>query len=117
MHLLQWRGTRWDLYLGWNSCTSWHYNMQLCCPNISQRGAYAQVVHSDLKSQNVLLTRNWEIAKIADAGVARYRQHVDVHGNEGVPSTSPRLVLTTTGHTSQHHIERNQTSWPSKCIQ
>ena len=48
-----------------------------------------QVVHSDLKSQNVLLTRNLEIAKIADAGVARYRQQVDVHGNEDVPSGFP----------------------------
>lgn len=42
------------------------------------------VVHSDLKSQNVLLTRNWEIAKIADAGVARFKHKVDVQGNEGV---------------------------------
>jgi hypothetical protein len=39
-----------------------------------------------MKSQNVLLTRNWDIAKIADAGVARFAQAVDVIGNEGVAS-------------------------------
>ena len=41
-----------------------------------------------MKSQNVLLTRNWDIAKIADAGVARFAQAVDVIGNEGVASMS-----------------------------
>ena len=58
-----------------------------------------QVVHSDLKSQNVLLTRNWETAKIADAGVARFRHQVDVHGNEGVASVlcqSPEDALSMT---------------------
>ena len=37
-----------------------------------------QVVHGDMKSQNVLLSRNWDIAKIADAGVARFAKAVDV---------------------------------------
>ena len=51
------------------------------------------MVHSDLKSQNVLLTRNWEIAKIADAGVARFKHKVDVQGNEGVGSAAPLSFL------------------------
>ena len=42
-----------------------------------------------MKSQNVLLSRNWDIAKIADAGVARFAKAVDVIGNEGVASESP----------------------------
>jgi len=52
----------------------------------TRRGWFAQVVHGDMKSQNVLLSRNWDIAKIADAGVARFAQAVDVIGNEGVAS-------------------------------
>ena len=39
-----------------------------------------------MKSQNVLLTRNWDIAKIADVGVARFARAVDVAGNEDVAS-------------------------------
>ncbi len=45
-----------------------------------------------MKSQNVLLTRNWDIAKIADAGVARFAQAVDVIGNEGVASAQRTCV-------------------------
>ena len=32
---------------------------------------HLQVVHCDVKTQNVLLTENWETAKIADVGVAQ----------------------------------------------
>jgi len=47
-----------------------------------------QVVHGDMKSQNVLLTRNWDIAKIADVGVARFAKGVDVAGNDDLASAS-----------------------------
>ena len=39
-----------------------------------------------MKSQNVLLTRNWDTAKIADVGVARFAKAVDVAGNEDLAS-------------------------------
>ena len=39
-----------------------------------------------MKSQNVLLTRNWDIAKIADVGVARFAKGVDVAGNDDLAS-------------------------------
>ena len=32
---------------------------------------HAQVVHCDVKTQNVLLTETWDTAKIADVGVAQ----------------------------------------------
>ena len=54
-----------------------------------------QVVHGDMKSQNVLLTRNWDIAKIADVGVARFARAVDVAGNDDLASAvrSPPVCL------------------------
>ena len=48
-----------------------------------------------MKSQNVLLTRNWDIAKIADVGVARFAKAVDVAGNEDLASASTTLPHTT----------------------
>lgn len=36
-----------------------------------------QVVHSDLKALNILLTRGWEVAKIGDVGVARFMHAKD----------------------------------------
>ncbi len=52
-----------------------------------------QVVHGDMKSQNVLLTRNWDIAKIADVGVARFAKGVDVAGNDDLASACGPCVL------------------------
>ena len=43
-------------------------------------GASQQVVHSDLKTLNILLTRGWEVAKIGDVGVARV-MHKEVVNN------------------------------------
>lgn len=37
-----------------------------------------QVVHSDLKSLNILLTRGWDLAKIGDVGVARFMHSKEV---------------------------------------
>ena len=34
-----------------------------------------QVVHSDLKAKNILLTKDQHEAKISDVGLARYREH------------------------------------------
>ena len=39
-----------------------------------------QVVHSDLKALNILLTRGWEVAKIGDVGVARFMHAKDGSG-------------------------------------
>jgi len=36
------------------------------------------VVHGDLKLLNILLTRGWEIAKIGDVGVARFKDPDEV---------------------------------------
>lgn len=38
----------------------------------------AQIVHGDLKTLNILLTRNWAVAKLGDVGVARYLKAKDV---------------------------------------
>ena len=46
-----------------------------------------------MKSQNVLLTRNWDIAKIADVGVARFAKAVDVAGNEDLASALSLHIL------------------------
>jgi len=35
-------------------------------------------VHGDLKTLNILLTRNWAVAKLGDVGVARYLKAKDV---------------------------------------
>lgn len=32
---------------------------------------YVQVIHCDIKTQNVLLSESWDTAKIADVGVAQ----------------------------------------------
>ncbi len=37
-----------------------------------------QIVHGDLKSLNILLTRHWAVAKLGDVGVARYLKSKDV---------------------------------------
>jgi serine/threonine protein kinase len=42
--------------------------------------AAPQVVHSDLKALNILLTRGWEVAKIGDVGVARFMHAKDGSG-------------------------------------
>lgn len=47
---------------------------------ISGRLAALQVVHSDLKALNILLTRGWEVAKIGDVGVARFMHAKDGSG-------------------------------------
>jgi serine/threonine protein kinase len=40
--------------------------------------ACVQIVHGDLKSLNILLTRGWQLAKLGDVGVARYLKSKDV---------------------------------------
>ena len=39
---------------------------------------HLQIVHGDLKSLNILLTRGWQLAKLGDVGVARYLKSKDV---------------------------------------
>lgn len=39
---------------------------------------WLQIVHGDLKSLNILLTRGWQLAKLGDVGVARYLKSKDV---------------------------------------
>ena len=51
-----------------------------------------QVVHSDLKSLNILLTRGWELAKIGDVGVARFMHAKEVR-SLSLSQCLPHLIL------------------------
>jgi serine/threonine protein kinase len=55
--------------------------------------ACLQIVHGDLKSLNILLTRGWQLAKLGDVGVARYLKSKDVPDH--VARESPATCLCT----------------------
>jgi serine/threonine protein kinase len=48
------------------------------CSRFTRLCVCLQIVHGDLKSLNILLTRGWQLAKLGDVGVARYLKSKDV---------------------------------------
>ncbi len=57
---------------------SYSISDQLRLVSIHPQTLELQVVHSDLKSLNILLTRGWDLAKIGDVGVARFMHSKEV---------------------------------------